>query len=202
MSFKIKVEISGADKRAAALQAFPGELLAVASGAVNRVAKPLYPRCQREIVSQVNLTEGYVRDRMSLTLATPEQPVAIISARRRATRLATYAAQQVTVAAPDAKGDPLRGIPRGMKQAGVSVSVKRGGARKTMSHAFLIPLLNGNGLGVFVRTGTGRKDIRHLYGPSVDQVLSRVIDDIYPEIQQSLASEVGAGLDEAIARKL
>ena len=202
MSFKIKVEVSGADNRAAALQSFPDELNAVASDAVNRVASQLYPRCRREIVSRVNLTESYVRDRMSMTLATPEQPVAVISARRRATRLSTYAARQVSIAALDAKGDPLRGVPKGMKQGGVSVSVKRGGSRKTMSRAFLIPLLNGNGLGVFVRTGTGRKDIRHLYGPSVDQVLNRVIDDIYPEIQQSLSSEVSIGLDEAIARKL
>jgi len=64
--------------------------------AVNAVAAKNLTRSRREITSQVNLTASYVRDRMGLRKAGPSQTAATIYARRRATRLATYGAKQVT----------------------------------------------------------------------------------------------------------
>ncbi len=197
---------------------------------LNAVAAKAMTRTRREIVSQVNLTQSYVRERISLRKASPGAMTAVVSARKRATRLATYAARQVTKAvkapknlSPEArakymaklKGDKLRGIAAGRKQAGIAVSVKRGGGRKIMAGGFMIPLRAGkadgaNGMGVFIRTGGARNardvvaqeiytgkgsrrpravesgDVRHLYGPSVDQVMNGVIDDIAPDVQAEL----------------
>ncbi len=178
--------------------------------AINRVAEKTMTRSRREIVSQVNLTQPYVRERMKLEKATPSKSVAIISARVRPTRLATFNAKQLIrkanarrAAALDARrrglygsGDKMRGIPAGSVSAGVSVKVKRAGSRKRMSGAFFVPLKRGtdapgsNGMGVFIRTGTGRKAIKHLYGPSVDQVFSGVIEDIKPDVQEQLQEAV------------
>lgn len=205
--------------------------------AINTVAAKAMTRTRREIVSQVNLTQTYVRERIALRKAGKGDLTAVVSARKRATRLATYAARQVTKAvkapkdlSPEArakymaklKGDKLRGIAAGRKQAGISVSVKRGGGRKIMAGGFMVPLRagkvdGGNGMGVFIRTGGERNkrdviaqeiyhgkgskrpravesgDVRHLYGPSVDQVMKGVINDMAPDVQ--------AELEAAIARQ-
>ena len=41
-------------------------------------------------------------------------------------------------------------------------------------------------MGVFIRTGTGKKDIKHRYGPSVDQLFRGVIKDVAPDVQAEL----------------
>lgn len=106
----------------------------------------------------------------------------------------------MTRVARGAAGDMVRGIASGRKQAGVSVAVRKGGARKKMRKAFLIPL-NGSGeMGVFVRTGRGKKDIKHLYGPSVDQVFNSVRNDLKPEIRRNLVSEYQAQLAYALRK--
>lgn len=202
--------------------------------AINTVAAKAMTRTRREIVSQVNLTQTYVRQRIALRKAGKGDLTAVVSARKRATRLATYAARQVTKAvkapkdlSPEArakymaklKGDKLRGIAAGRKQAGIAVSVKRGGGRKIMAGGFMIPLRSGkadggNGMGVFIRTGGARNardvvsqeiytgkgskrqgavesgDIRHLYGPSVDQVMKGVINDMAPDVQAELEAAI------------
>lgn len=170
--------------------------------AINKVASKAFTRAGREIRSQVNLTADYLKKqdrsgnpRLALSKAASNKPFAEIKARVRPTRLATYSAKQLRRKAKtgkDAKGDPLRKIPAGSKSAGVSVKVKKGGARKQMRGAFMIPLKRGNdlpgtqGMGVFIRVGTGRSQIKHLYGPSVDQVFRDVAKDIKPEVEKEL----------------
>lgn len=156
--------------------------------AINKVASKAVTRSRREIVSRVNLTQTYVRERMELRPATPRRPEAFVVARVRHTRLATYGAKQVTVAAKRAKGDKLRGIGAGRKQAGVMVGVTRAKGKRRMPGAFLVPLRAGkagglNGMGVFIREG---KRIRHLYGPSVDQVFRGIL----PALQQQVADDL------------
>lgn len=179
--------------------------------AINSVAAKAMTRTRREIVSQVNLKPAYVRERIALRKAGKDELTAVVAARQRATRLATYGAIQRVKAvkppkslSPEArakymaklKGDKLRGIAPGKKQAGIAVSVKRGGGRKLMSGGFMIPLRAGkvagavNGLGVFLRTGPGRKDISHRYGPSVDQVMKGVIKDISPDVSAELEAAI------------
>jgi len=197
MSLKLSVDVRALDALVRDLKDADKVLGRAQYRAVNQVASKAYTRSRREIASRVNLKQDYIKGRMSLVKATQDRAVAIIRARIRATRLATYAAKQLTAAAPRARGDALRGIPAGRKQSGVQVGVKKG-SRKTLRGAFLLPLRagkldGGNGMGVFTRTGRGRNAIKHAYGPSVDQVFRGVIRDI--------EKDIGAELSEVILKK-
>ena len=163
--------------------------------AINGVAAKAFTRSRREIGKPVNLSASYIRERMSLSKANSSHLVASIKARQRPTRLATFAAKQLSRRANSSNGDALRNIQKGRRQAGISVAVKRGGGRKKMPGAFFVPLRSGkvaavNGMGVFIRTGSGKKDIKHLYGPSVDQLFRGVIDDVAPDVQAELEAEL------------
>ena len=180
--------------------------------AINGVAAKNLTRSRREIGTAVHLSATYIRERMSLSKANSSHLSASIKARKRPTRLATYGARQRTRKDKGTKrpagrnggklfgvqagaGDTLRNINQGMVPAGVSVSVKRGGQRQIMPGAFFMPLRAGkvaavNGMGVFIRTGSGKKDIKHLYGPSVDQLFRGVIDDVAPDVQAELEAEL------------
>lgn len=163
--------------------------------AVNRVASKTRTAASKAIRDQVRLKARYVNENLKITQkASTRLPEAKISARIRPTRLARFGPKQVTRSAPGARGDSLRGIGPGRKQAGVSVSVQRRGRRRKMRGAFLMPLRNTNKMGVFVRTGLGRGDIRHLYGPSVDQVFRSVRSDIQPDVRRELRKEFRAQL--------
>lgn len=127
--------------------------------AVNDVARTLLSNCSRDLTSRYNLPASYVRGHMWMTPSMQPGAPAVVSARIRHTRLARFDANQMTAAAPRANGDARRKISRGRKQAGVSVKVRRDGARKTIEGAFLMPLRAGrsggsNGMGVFVREGS------------------------------------------------
>lgn len=174
-------------------------------GAVNRVADRTYTTSRRAMIAGINLSPEYLTQRMSLRLGTDvRNPNAVITARRRHTSLATYGAKQLVqpVKHPArSKGDPSRGIPAGMKAAGVSVEVTRG-QRKNLPEAFLMRRLNGNGFGVFAKTGPGRKDYRHLYGPSVYQLFKSTITRTRTDISQDLFDEAGRSIDAAMAEVL
>ena len=134
--------------------------------------------------------------------------VAVIAARKRPTRLATYGAKQVTRKDKGAKrgtghnggklwgihagsGDPSRNIAAGSVPAGITVKELRRSPRQKLPGAFFMPLRGGkaeggNGMGVFIRTGTGKRDLKHLPGLSVDQVFKSVIDTIAPDVETEL----------------
>ncbi len=184
--------------------------------AVNAVAAKNMTRSRREITAIVNLTPAYVRERMALRKANAGARVAVIAARRRPTTLKTYGARQVTRKDRGAKrgtghnggklwgihagsGDPSRSIAAGSVPAGITVKELRRSPRQKLPGAFFMPLrggtrpqagalqiLGGNGFGVFIRTGKGKKDIKHLYGLSVDQVFKSVIDTIAPDVETEL----------------
>jgi len=170
--------------------------------AVNRVASKFRTASSKAIRGQVRLPASYVNENLTINQkATERNPTAVISGRKRPTRLARYGAKQLALAAGSARGDRLRGIPSGKKQAGVSVSVSRQGGRKKMRGAFLLPLKNSGVMGVFVRTGSGKKDIEHLYGPSVDQVFRSVRDDLKPDVSKELVKEYRAQLRYAMQKE-
>lgn len=179
--------------RAAAkrVRAVPEAQTRAAFRAVNSVTGKVATQARRDIAADINLPQRYIAEQMRITKATPAVPVAVIRMRMRAVRLARFAAAQITKAAARAKGDGRRGIAKGRKQAGVAVKVARKGGRKTMRGAFLMPLRagktdGGNGMGVFVRTGKGRGAIKHLYGPSPDQLFRRWRTQAAPDIQRML----------------
>ena len=161
---------------------------------LNRRAPDVMEDAKSKITSRVRLSESYVADRMRVTKATLSRPVAVVIASERSTKLASYMAVQRISGAPGAKGDQLRRIPAGFKQAGIYTGVKTGN-RKLLSRAFMIPLQmgvdsGGNGMGVFVREGKGRKAIRHLYGPSVNQLFSGVVVEIEEPLKQMLEDDL------------
>lgn len=176
--------------------------------AANSVLGKVETQARRDIAAQINLPQSYIREQTRSTKAGPTQPTAYIRMRIRAVRLARFDARQLTTVAPRAKGDPRRGIPAGRKRAGVSVKVARKGGRRTMPGAFLLPLRagsadGGNGMGVFVRSGSRAAQtaartpgvrmgkgssggLRHLYGPSPDQLFRRWRSEAAPDIRAML----------------
>ncbi|WP_148715050.1 hypothetical protein [Chitinolyticbacter meiyuanensis] len=159
------------------LRATPDQLAAAGVQAVNAVLPELLNESRATISRTVRLNAAYIRERTDLRLAAQATAgVGYLIARERETRLATYQSRQVTTAAPRAKGDSLRGIAPGRKQAGISVAILRSESPSAGSGRwFYVPLKRGkvgrgNGFGIFERTGPSRDDIRHLYGPSVARV--------------------------------
>ncbi len=170
--------------------------------AVNRVSQKTRTEASRQIRAEVRLKASYVNRHLWLyKKAKPGDPSAIITARRRPTRLARYGAKQLTKAARKARGDELRGISAGRKQAGVSVSVGRNSGRKRMRKTFLVPLRTNGLMGVFERTGRAPDDIRHLYGPSVDQLFTNIRDQLHPFIKRNMSKEFRAQLNYAMGRR-
>ncbi|WP_018875287.1 phage tail protein [Thioalkalivibrio sp. ALJ8] len=171
--------------------------------AVNRTAQQTRTQASRRIRQEVRLPARYVNDNLKVVKrARRDDPTAIIRGRRRPTRLARFGAKPITKRAAGARGDALRGIGAGRKAAGVSVNVGRTSGRSKMPGAFLIPLSSvrtnvfggqqrdrTGHMGVFVRTGSGRGAIRHLYGPSVDQLFNRLRRDLQAETTGLLSRE-------------
>lgn len=206
------MKIEGIDAiRSAAkrLRTVPEASARAAYRAVNTVAARVSTMAKREIAAQINLPQSYIAQQMRIQPATAAMPVAEVRMRLRAVRLARFSAAQITKPARRAKGDPRRGIGAGRKQAGVAVKVARTGGRKVMPGAFLLPLRagnagGGNGMGVFIRQGsrgerqaraasgvkigeyTWKGGIKHLYGPSPDQLFRRWRSEAAPDIKRLL----------------
>lgn len=187
---KVKVQGLRELKKAASwVRSIPNQAQRAAVTAVNRTVVEAQTDATSEMEGRVNLPASYVRGKLRIVRATVSNPAGAVAIRRRAIRLARFGAQQLSEPAPRAKGDRLRGIPKGRKQGGISVQVSKG--RKVKRSAFMLPLLNGNGMGVFVRTGPGRKDVKHLYGPSPDQLFRAWRDDNFRRVQDRLVMNFG-----------
>lgn len=190
---KVGMSILGTDKLrdlARTIRQFPAAAEAAGVGAANEVVEHVEVSAARDITQELNLPASYIREKFLVRRARRASEVAVVAARKRPVRLARFAVEQITVAAPRAKGDKLRGIPAGRKQAGVTVKVKRGGPRsKPMKSTFLMPLRagkvdGGNGMGIFFRFGD---DIGQDYGPSPDQLFRAWIAKRRPDIGNRLA---------------
>lgn len=201
---KISLTLSGADQLknlAAKIKQYPAQAALAGVAAANDVSETVITSASNNIASRYNLPASYVRERFKLYRAINGQP-AIVGARKRSTRLDRFAAQQLTTAAPRAKGDPRRGIAPGRKQAGVSVHVNRTKGRKSMPGSFFIPLRAGKtdgagGMGVFWRYGD---DIELMYGPSIHGSYSFWIQEKHPNISAQLAKAFTARLTEQLRR--
>lgn len=192
----MKIELKGMKQAIKSLQKIDKTTANAAYRAINKVAAKTRTKASKAIRAEVKLTATYLNspDRFVLIPATKDKLNATIKARVRPTRLATYGAKQLTKkAGPRSQGDTVRGIAAGRKSAGVSVNV--GKQRKKMPGAFLIPLSNGNGMGVFIRTGTGKKDIKQLYGPSISQIFKTLM----PKITQGIDAELAETFNKQFA---
>ncbi|MGF2525737.1 phage tail protein [Ralstonia pseudosolanacearum] len=198
-----------------------GERLAQASGeeigrasvtALNEVVDRTYDLARDRMIAGINLSDDYLRRRMTFQRATPGKPVASITAsgaRNATTVLGCYDAKPVIVAnnkGRPGKGNKALGIPSGQKQVGVTVEVTRGQTSDGfVPRGFLLPLnrgteSGGNGFGVFARSRDGK--LRHRYGPSVYQLFAyqveRIVNDVTDDLEDTLAAQVDLALQKAI----
>lgn len=168
---------------------------------LNQVTERTYDLARERITTGINLTDDYLRKRMSVAPATGAKPSASITAlgdKSTLTPLSRYDAKMVLLPKryPRNRGTGLLPL-NGQRQAGVNVGVTRG-TEKDISYAFMLPLrkgnvAGGNGLGVFTRPKDGGK-YRHRYGPQVYQLFayqaSRIEDDVLDDMESSLTAAV------------
>lgn len=189
------MEVLGLDRMIEDMKAVPEKSRQAASMAINQVAQRGGMRLiQDDIMAEIAFPRDYLTgDRLKITqFAKPENLVATIRARKRATSLARFA-----------KGGVI-GRP------GISVEVARGGST-LLRKAWLVRLNKGAsltednynvGLAVRIKEGDEIKNKRFehkswlipgrvalLYGPSVDQVFRQVADDVSAPILQLVESE-------------
>ena len=171
------------------LKKVPDETRKAASMAINTTAKRARTAGAKEIRNQVNLRAKYVNDNLTVTRSASRNDLrAVINGRARPVMLHRY----VTGWASRSKG----------RRRGARVSVKRGGASRSLSRTFEMKLNSGN-MAIVMRTDggepdaaykprrlfAGRDDLWVLYSPSVDQLFKTVKDDIAPDMSKFVAKE-------------
>jgi hypothetical protein len=202
---KVNIAVDGAKalkKMARDIERYPAQSARAGLAAVNDVASTVITAASRDISQRYNLPASYVHEKFILRPAGGSNQTAVIAARKRGTRLARFESQQMTAAAKRAKGDTSRNITKGRKQAGISIKVKRQGARQTLKHAFFLPLRagkvdGGNGMGIFTHEGSR---LKHHYGISPSQAYAGWIREHHPNISAALAKAYTARLRAEILR--
>lgn len=180
---------------------------AAAQAALNETIDRTYQLASDRMTAGINLSDDYLRRRMTTEHASGKTLEASITAsgdRAAQTRLATYDAQMVIVPRKTTRASRSRGVLplNGGRQAGVTVTVSRG-APKTGASLFMLPLragaVLGDKFGVFVRE---KRRIKHLYGPAVYQLLAhqapRITDEVADDLQRTLLDRVGDEVDRIL----
>ncbi len=178
-----------------------------AQAALNETIDRTYQLASDRMTAGINLSDDYLRRRMTTEHASGKTLEASITAsgdRAAQTRLATYDAQMVIVPRKTTRASRSRGVLplNGGRQAGVTVTVSRG-APKTGASLFMLPLragaVLGDKFGVFVRE---KRRIKHLYGPAVYQLLAhqapRISDEVADDLQRTLLDRVGDEVDRIL----
>ena len=178
-----------------------------AQAALNETIDRTYQLASDRMTAGINLSDDYLRRRMTTEHASGKTLEASITAsgdREAQTRLATYDAQMVIVPRKTTRASRSRGVLplNGGRQAGVTVTVSRG-APKTGASLFMLPLragaVLGDKFGVFVRE---KRRIKHLYGPAVYQLLAhqapRITDEVADDLQRTLLDRVGDEVDRIL----
>lgn len=93
---------------------------------------------------------------------------------------------------------------RPLARGGISAAIFRG-ERWSTKTAFFLPVASAPAPGIpFIRTGTGRKDIRPMYGPSIGSIFardSRFGNDIRSAVGQRMSEAFTKGVDRELARQ-
>lgn len=174
-------------------EALPDVTLEAAFLAINDTARDSVVTLRRAMTSQVNFPRGYLNtDKLGIKRkANRINLEAVIAGRDRPTSLARFA--------PGA-------TPENSRRRPIRVKVSKGGSGvvfnsdRRKASAFLLRLKNGN-IGLAIRLKPGERlqnsdkavrlqdNVYLLYGPSVDQVMQGVSEDLAPEIQETVASK-------------
>lgn len=160
---------------------------------VNEVLDRTYDTARKRMNAGIALDDQYIARKLTVEHAV-STPRGTITAAGDLTVLGRYSPKLILkpVKHPGrSKGDKSRGIPPGLKAAGVTVQVSRSAA-KPIPHGFLMPLSGGNGLGVFTRGANGK--VTHRYGPSVYQLFRATI----PEIASAVEDDLEATATDAV----
>lgn len=193
------------------------EIDRVTSRALNGVVDAAYELSRDRITVGINLSDDYLKRRMSVDHASSSNPreasITASGAKTDMTRLGEYDAAwrllSRKTSGPSRPKNGTMGLPSGKRQAGVFVEVSRGGPKGGES-MFLLPrqrgfgaaaVAGGNDMGVFVRDKSTKR-LKHLMGPSVYQLFGYQIDRLEEEaldaLEDELLAEVGDQLDKAI----
>jgi hypothetical protein len=209
--FDVDIDVRSVEGLVERLNELGGERLGdIALRTVNQVVDEVYSLVVPRLSQRVNLPVDYIQTRMSVQKGSnPNAPAASVVAsgsKPNVTTLARYAPRQLVQAAKrpkNSKGDARAGIKiaPGMKSAGISVEVTRG-SRKSITNGFYMPLKNGNGLGVFTRTGPGKKAYRHRYGPSVYQMFKSEAIESAPDAADMLTERLLDNVESEIKKVL
>lgn len=166
----VKIDYSEAAALADRIESITGRarLNLAAVEAVNEVTLRAEPELRAGEVRDINLTEAYVASKTSTTLAV-RKPTATILTRGDLTIMGHYPLTQLTQPTKTTRvtGDASRGIPKGLKQAGVRAAIKRSAATeqpKWFTMRLRRGTESGDKVGVFARTSAGK--LKHYYGPS------------------------------------
>jgi hypothetical protein len=169
---------------------FPQVARQAMSIALNETARgPALKAARRNIMAQINFPDGYLDTRVEFKkAATPYNLEARIVGRDRPTSLARFT-------------QPGTPVGRQAVARGLNVTVKRGSTRR-IPQGFLVNLRNSNiGLAIRLKPGETVRGVQRfnpvrlfpnvylLYGPSVDQVLTDVGDQIAEEVTSDIAAE-------------
>jgi hypothetical protein len=225
-AFQVEIDVSRVERLAGRLQDLGGEDFGrMAVRVVNEVADETYDLARPRMIERINLTDQYVRDRMSVRHATnPDAPRASVVAsgsRAALTTLARYdgrqAVKQVNWSNASIAGmgktfgrwpgwtrrigDERRGIAPDSKGDGSTVQVTRG-STKGLSKTFFMPLRNSDAMGIFMRTGKGDKDYKHLYGPSVYQLFAYTAGQILEQVGDNLEDRVATEAERLLEKAL
>lgn len=223
MPFKISVGVDLVEQLADDLTRTTGNISAGVAAGVNVAATVIRKESVHTVTSQINLKPTYVDPKVTLDkLATETDTSAVIGTPIRGALLTNFDAQQQTVSnvwteamyaakfgslkheirpnpkAPKMpwtprKGDPLRKIAAGKKQAGISAEIRTGSGQKTLSHIFMIP---GNRPGqdgskmVTMSRPKGGGKAKAKYGPSIDQALRGIWRDATDDYSKILGDSV------------
>ena len=203
----VKVVVEGVEAQADRLEAAVrrGLLTLAAIDGVNTTVREYENVLAAGMIEDINLEPAYVRSKTDVQLAT-RSPHAEVTVNGDLTILGRYPlAQMVQIASARAKGDRSRGIPPGYKQAGVSVGIRRTGPTKQPKW-FTMRLRAGRqpgtNIGVFVRTGPDKQDVKHIYGPAPYSLFRYQADMHLNEIAQALNDAVFKAIDASIEKEL
>lgn len=205
-TLEVKVVAGPLFDQADRVQALVGQQSArlAAIDAVNDVVVRAEASTRKGEIEDIGLTDAYVRSKTDLALAV-RSPRAEVTVRGDLTILGRFPLDQMMQPADGAKGDPSRGIPAGSKQAGVRVGIKRS-SPTAQPKWFTMRLRSGQSaganVGVFVRTGSARSDVKHIYGPSPYSLFRHQVglqlDDIADDLQRTTDAAIGETLKRSL----
>lgn len=169
--------------------------------AINRAAPRVRTKASSEIRTQVNLTAGYVRERLTITKASKAQLSGAIQTPSRGLLLSKFSTDK------NASSEKVTWLkPPPMPPRGIKVKVKPSGGTKPMGdNYFYMVLPKSRALGIVRRltkneqnaaqakgSGPGSQGgtIKVAYGPSLSQVFNSVRDDVLPEASEIYQTEL------------